>query len=286
MSFAEFASSQGLLPKYIRADGKIHRCGTVNNPRSTNGAYMFDGLRGWCMRWGATDPVWWNDPNAKPWTEQDKKAWHRNRLEDAVRIRQKHLKAARDAEKIISECAFGTHPYMIKKGLPETTVLIDSEGFMYVPMRDYVSNKLNGLQAIKWDSEAEEFKKKFTPGMKAKGAIYRIGTGKETILVEGYVTGLSVYQAVKRMNLNMAVVCCFSASNIVHVAKEIGHFVMADNDESKTGEKSAIQTGLPWTMPETINTDWNDVHIASGVMPICKAIIEVKKSLYKRNEYM
>lgn len=278
MSFADFVHSQGLIPKYIRADGRIHRCGTEKNPRSTNGAYMFDGERGWCMRWGITDPVWWNDPHAKPLTEQDKKAWHRKRLEDADRIHKKHLAAAKEAETILSECSFNSHPYMIKKGLPEATVLTNSDGFMFVPMRDYITNKLNGFQRIKWEAEKKEFKKKFLDGMKAKGSIFKIGTGKESILVEGYATGLSVHHAIKRMNLSMAVICCFSASNMVYVSKEIGHFVMADNDESKTGEKSAIQTGLPWMMPETIDTDWNDVHVTGGIVPICKAITELRRN--------
>lgn len=285
MSFVDFASSQGLLIKHLYSDGRIHRCGTVKHPRSTNGAYMFDGKSGWCMRWGVTDPTWWNDPHAKPLTDHDKKAWNKKRIEDANRIHQKHLKASREASEKLSVCAIDTHPYLIKKKLPEVTGLVDSEGFLYVPMRDYQTNELNGAQIIKWDCEEKSFVKKFIPGMKAKGSVFRIGKGAQTILTEGYATALSVYQAVRRLNMNASVVCCFSASNMVHVGG-IGHFVMADNDQSRTGEEAAIKTGLPWMMPDQVNTDWNDVHAKHGIIPICKALTELMKNVYKQNKTM
>ncbi len=278
MSFVDFAYSQGLIIKSLYSDGRIHRCGTSKNPRSTNGAYMFDGSKGWCMRWGVTDPVWWNDEREKPWTDQQKKAWYKKRLEDANRIHKKHVDAANKAQDILSNSSISSHPYLIKKGLPDETAMVSEDGSLLVPMRDYQYGKLNGLQSIKWDSEQKAFVKKFIPGMKAKGSIYILGKGCESVLVEGYATALSVYNAVKRMNMSLSVVCCFSASNMVLVSKEIGHYVMADNDESKTGESSAIKTGLPWMMPDKVNTDWNDAHAEYGLIHVCRALMELKKN--------
>jgi putative DNA primase/helicase len=115
------------------------------------------------------------------------------------------------------------------------------------------------------------------PGMKAKGAVFRIGSGKEIVLCEGYATGLSIHAASKRMSMNIAVMCCFSASNITEVAKTHGKYVLADNDQSQTGEKVAYATGLPWLMPEQVGMDWNDVHAKYGLMQVCKALMEVRR---------
>ena len=105
-----------------------------------------------------------------------------------------------------------------------------------------------------------------------------IGSGRKIILVEGYATGLSVHAAVKQMSPDACVMCCFSAGNIVHIANTHGHFVMADCDSSKTGEKSAIETGLPWDMPSIEGMDWNDVHANDGLMRVCVAL----KDLFRK----
>ncbi|MDQ0571644.1 hypothetical protein QFZ42_003478 [Variovorax paradoxus] len=49
MSFLDFARAHGveIKPEKFIASDKIHRCGTTEKPRSTNGAYLWDGQRGW-----------------------------------------------------------------------------------------------------------------------------------------------------------------------------------------------------------------------------------------------
>jgi len=76
-------------------------------------------------------------------------------------------------------------------------------------------------------------------------------------------------------------VVCFSAGNMVSVADQIQgkKFVFADNDESQTGEKSAISTGLPWTMAETVGWDANDLHIKQGLFAVVKKIMECRNSV-------
>jgi len=55
---------------------RIKRTGTVNKPKSDNGAYFWDGQRGWVMDWsGEARVVWYEDPYAKPWTDAEKRAW-------------------------------------------------------------------------------------------------------------------------------------------------------------------------------------------------------------------
>ena len=50
-------------------------------------------------------------------------------------------------------------------------------------------------------------------------------------------------------------------------------FVFADNDESKTGEKSAQSTGLPWTMADEVGWDANDLHAHNGLFAVVKKIM-------------
>lgn len=278
MNFCEFAASVGLQSNSFIADAKIHRCGTVNHPRSKNGAYWFDGKRGWAMRWGAVDVTWWNDKNAKPWTDQEKKDWaNQRRIAEKKKI-EGHAAAASKASQMLSECSIDTHAYLRSKQLPEAKGMVYTDGSLLIPMRDSLTNKLNGVQSIALNDQRDKFVKKFLPGMKAKGSVFKIGSGKKIILVEGYATGLSVHEAARQMRLDACVMCCFSASNMVHVAKDHGHCVMADNDASKTGEQAAIDTGLPWVMPSIQNTDWNDVHATNLLMHVCVAL----KDLFKK----
>ena len=272
MNFYEFAASVGLLSNVFLADGRIHRCGTVNHPRSKNGAYWYNGKRGWCMRWGAVDVTWWNDPNVKPWSAQDKKEWSDQRRIDERKRIEGYSSAASKASQMLSECSIDTHAYLRSKQLPEAKGMVYTDGSLLIPMRDSLTNKLNGVQKISLNDTRDKFVKKFLPGMKAKGSVFKIGSGKKIILVEGYATGLSVFEAVRQMRIDASVMCCFSASNMVHVAKDHGGFVMGDCDASLTGEQAAIDTGLPWIMPEKEGLDWNDVHANDGLMRVCFAL--------------
>lgn len=278
MNFAQFAQAHGLLIRDLHPSNRIRRCATTNHPRSKNGAYMFDGRRGFAMDWASGESLqWWNDEHAKPWTDTEKKEWaNRQREAEKVRI-QGYAKAAGQAAQMLSECVIDGHAYLRSKQLPDARGMVAPDGSLLIPMRD-LANKLVGLQSIQWNDAAEKFQKKFLPGMKAKGAVYRLGSGAEIILCEGYATGLSIHAAVKRLRLNASVMCCFSAANIVTVAKTHGHFVAADNDQSNTGEQAAMATGLPWLMPDTVGEDWNDVHATEGLMAVCKSVMELRKT--------
>ena len=271
--FVSFCRSQGLLINSVIPDGKIHRCATVSKKSKKNGAYMFDGKRGFAMDWSETGNVqWFNDKDSKPWTDDDKKAWADKRRAEDKKREEGYRQAAAKASKMLSECVIDTHAYLRSKQLPETQGMVFTDGSLLIPMRDCLTNKLNGIQSIFINEERDKFVKKFLPGMKAKGSVFKIGSGKKIILVEGYATGLSVHAAAKRMSMDACVVCCFSAINMVHVSKTCGNYVMADNDKSLTGEKSAIDTGLPWIMPVSEGIDWNDVHATDGLMAVCVAL--------------
>jgi putative DNA primase/helicase len=291
MSFLSFAQAHGLVIRDLREDGRIHRCPTEAKPRSDNGAYMLDRGRGWCMDWSQSDRVhWWQDEYAKPWTEQEKAdALHRRRLQARERAQQM-AKAAQDAQRMVGEArlvmpraaqawrpgrpaveAIEAHPYLVRKGFPSEPGLVSLGQELLIPMYDAGTYRtLVGLQRIDMAGE-----KKFLYGQRAKGAIHRFGTGRarEVWLCEGYATGLSVRAALKALYRQADVVVCFSAGNIIQVASTgIGTHVMADNDASETGERAAIDTGLPYAMPAEVGTDANDLHQAQGIGAVVELV--------------
>ena len=282
MSFATACMSYGLIIHDLRSDGKIHRVPTETHPRSDNGAYMFDGRGGWMMDWSRGDAVqWWREAGAKPYTDAEKAEWLRKRrADDAEKARRAHQAALRAAQ-MLSEASVVApragkpwragraavpevlaHPYLVAKGLTaETSLVLD--GRLLVPM--FLAGRYRepvGLQVIGADGET-----KFLPGQVAKGAVHRIGNGhRDCWLVEGYATGLSLRAALARIYSQADVVVCFSAGNLVEVAKRgIGSRVMADHDESGTGERAARDTGLPWVMPGAVGMDANDLHRIDGI---------------------
>ncbi len=51
--------------------------------------------------------------------------------------------------------------------------------------------------------------------------------------------------------------------------------VAADNDQSGTGERAAESTGLRWTMPYEVGTDFNDLHQTMGVHVVTERMREL-----------
>jgi hypothetical protein len=87
--------------------------------------------------------------------------------------------------------------------------LVDG-GKLIVPMRsfEHYRERIYSVQMIDADGS-----KKFLPGGRAKGAVYRIGTGFDVWLVEGYATALSVHAALESLYRKAEVWVCFSAGN-------------------------------------------------------------------------
>jgi putative DNA primase/helicase len=276
ISFAR-AHNVEIDPGRLFASDKIRRTGTVDKPRSGNGAYFWDGQRGWVMDWsGEARVVWFEDPHAKPWTDEEKRSWAAKRASAASDQDKKYEQAALQADITLRSATVKTHPYLEMKGFPEEKGLV-LEDKLLVPMRNVSTNKLQGYQAIRWLPEEMKYEKKMLLGMRAKNAVLYLGPrgADETWLVEGFATGLSLRNALRSVGMPASVVVAFSASNLVQVAGQIpgNRFVFADNDESQTGEKAAIQTGLPWTMADTAGMDANDLHMKSGLFAVVAKIM-------------
>lgn len=254
--FPSFARAHGVLIRDLHADGRIHRCPTAEHPRAKNGAYRFTGDWGWVQAWDThAEPIVWRD---------EKAAQDAPRIDRSAAIREEReraQRAARRAAEVVARCRYGVHPYLSAKGFLAEQVLIDIDGRMVVPMRS-LRGQINSVQWI-----ADDGTKKFLPGGTAKGSIFALGAGSEQWLCEGYATALSIRAALKTLYRSARVVVCFSAGNLVHVARELRgmRYVVADNDASGTGQRAAESTGLPWVMPDTVGFDANDMHQARGI---------------------
>lgn len=279
-AFIHFARAHGveIEPSRLHPSERIKRTGTVDKPRSTNGAYFWDGERGWVFNWAEGARVeWFEDPHAKPWTEADKAAWKAKR--DAARVtqEQEQQRAARRADDALRACTMGQSNYLTLKGFPDEKAFLDASGSTLIPMNDFFTGNLSGVQRIYWNHEVLKYEKKMTPGMKAKGAVYRLGSPRAalTVMCEGYATGLSIKAAID--GFNASVLVCFSASNLVHLAKYIrGRVVVfADNDASGTGQRAAEATGLPWCMSPTEGQDANDLHKEGSVFAVRRVMAPI-----------
>jgi putative DNA primase/helicase len=136
---------------------------------------------------------------------------------------------------------------------------------------------------VRWNAETRQHEKKMLPGMKAKGAVFRLGpaTAPTTVLCEGYCTGLSIKLALEQMRMPWSVLVCLSDSNMVYVAPHVTGraIVFADNDKSGAGEREAIATGLPYCMAPDVGMDANDLQVRDGLFAVCAVMRNLRESV-------
>ena len=74
--FLSFASAHGLQIDRLHPVDKVQRCPTIDKPRSKNGAWFWDGLRGWVSDWAQGGDIHWFDGGEKKaFTDAERKAW-------------------------------------------------------------------------------------------------------------------------------------------------------------------------------------------------------------------
>lgn len=284
MDFISFARAHGveINPTAFYPSLKIRRCGTSEKPRSLNGAYFWDGVRGWVMDWSTgSQPVWYKEGKAAVLDEGERRQYAARWAQERDAQQERYERAAQRAEEDIRGARLKHHPYLAAKGFPNEKGLV-LDGALLVPMRNPFSDKLQGYQSITWDEATQKSEKKMLTGMRAKGAVLLLGDRKEPEkwLVEGFVTGLSVRDALRSCGLSASVVVCFSAGNLVNIARTLGgtRLVFADNDASGTGQKAAEETGLPWTMCPIVGLDANDSHLRNGLISVVRRIVECRRA--------
>ena len=281
MSFQAFAMAHGLeLPSLFPAE-RVQRCATVDKPRSKNGAFFWDGFKGWVSDWAQGGEIhWFDNPQAKTWNDADRKAWAQRKQAAQQRQAEGWGRAAMTAGLLLQDTELKSHDYLVRKGLPDSLGLVAEDGNLLVPMRNYQTNALQGVQVIRWLSDDRKWDKKMLPGMRAKGCALRLGpkNATETFLCEGYATGLSIELAARLMRFNAAVLICFSDSNMVTVASMVKGraFVCADHDESGAGQRAAEKTNLPYCMSPVMGEDVNDLHARAGLMAAAQLLMKVR----------
>lgn len=270
MDFVDFAKAHGIVIDSYPPLGRWKRYPTVDHPRKRNGAVKWLGDHGFVQNWAVDQDVavWKGEASV----DVDRIKRQVDRAEAKRRFQQSQ--AARKAREIIRDSVLAKHAYLEAKGFPDAEGLVWSEQTvkrLVIPMR--VDGQIVGCQLIDEDGT-----KKFLFGQQSGGAEYIIDNKGAHVLVEGYATALSVQAALKSMKRAYTLHVCFSAGNLVKVAKHLPRgFVVADNDASFAGEKAAKETGWPYWMPPTVGQDFNDFYREVGLfkcsMSLHKAMI-------------
>lgn len=283
MTFAEFASLYGLILPDLYPSARIQRCATEAHPYRKDGAYLWDGQRGWVSDWSVSDEIhWYENPDAKGFTEAERRAWGQRKREAERRQAELARRAADTAASMLKGARIDEHAYLNSKKLQQVRGLVTEERQLLVPMRTIDSNQLVGLQVISWLMDERQWQKKMLYGMRAKGAVFRLGSARssETWLVEGYATGLTVELALRSMNANASVLVCFSASNLNHVASQVRgrKFAFADHDRSGVGLKAVESAGLAYCISQVEGEDANDWYMRAGLIPVAADMMRLRSS--------
>jgi putative DNA primase/helicase len=281
MTFTQFATLYGLLLPDLYPSERVRRCPTEQHPRTKDGAYFWDGRRGWVSDWSNGAEIhWYDNPDAKGFTDADRKAWGERKRAQERRQAEVHRQAERTAAAMLAACKPGEHNYLRSKQLPEVRGLVNDARELIVPMRTLESNQLVGAQVIRWLMDEREWQKKMLYGTRAKGAVFRLGNPRspETWLVEGYATGLTLEAALHQLHQQAQVLICFSASNLTHVAAQVQgrKFAFADHDKSGTGLRAVEQAGLAYCMSAVEGEDANDLYVRAGLMAVSKLMMEAR----------
>ncbi|MNV31051.1 hypothetical protein D3C71_1223420 [compost metagenome] len=281
-TFSDFARACGVLVGDLYPSDRIRRCATTAHERSKNGAYFWDGQRGWVKAWDGDGEVHWYGGEFKPLSDEEKRTWARKRDAERQRRLAKQVQAARQADALIRSCRATEHGYLHRKGFPDVKGLVAPDDALVIPMRDVSDNRILGVQTVRWDASERQWVKRMATGMRATGAVLRIGPSNalETVLCEGYATGLSIDAAIKHLRLNAAVLVCFSDSNMRYAAGHVPGmtYAFADNDKSGAGERAAKEAGLAYCMSDVIGEDANDLHVRAGVLPVAMKLMTARRA--------
>lgn len=270
MELLQFARLHGIIIDTMPPIGVWKRYPTEDHPHKRNGALKFMGDVAFLQN-HATETeitVWKADADSKI----DLAKIRRIAQQADDDIKRKQTEAARTAAWMLKESQFAHHPYLSAKGFSDeqgNIYLKDGVLLMLVPMR--VGPHLVGVQIID-----EAGFKRFLHGQRTSGATFTFDNKGVNILVEGYATALSVRAALKALKKRYTLHVCFSAGNLAKVAATFSTgFVVCDNDASRTGENTAIKTGFPYWISDTVGEDFNDFHQRVGLFKASQSLGKV-----------
>lgn len=272
MHFLDFCRAHGILIDRLPPPGVWKRYPTEDKRHHRNGAVKWLGDVGYVQNHATEVEI-------SVWKAEGDTAIDHERIRRVVQqadrdIREKQEQAAKKAASILHNCQIGYHPYLEKKGFADEQGNVfkqDDELFLAIPMR--VGHRLVGCQII--DSSGG---KKFLFGQRCSEASFCFDNRGPNILCEGYATALSIKAAMKALKRRYTLWVCFSAGNMKKVAATLpGGFIVADNDASFTGERTAKEIGWPYWIPDTAGMDANDVHQRDGLFKFSQSLGKVIK---------
>lgn len=226
------------------------------------------------------DPREDENPPTEEELRKKREAREARRAQEEAEHAREQARAASKAAWILSKCKHEQHAYLQAKGWPDAFGSVwwpaEETNLLCIPMR--VGSSVVGLQMIDRTGA-----KKYLKGARTSGAEFCIsndGHGAADWWVEGYATGLSLRDCLNALRMRYRIHVCFSAGNLKQMART--GYVVADNDESQTGEKVARATGLPYFLPP--QGDLNDMHQAQGAFRTSQALRKWLVSLPVRSE--
>ena len=233
---------------------------------------------------GVTAGTLFHKARANGWRDDDKQSrpppepLQARQYEIAERLTQEGIErkkaqqnAAKKAGWIMHQTVQEQHAYLQSKGWPDAKGAVwwpdEKQNLLCIPMR--VGDALVGVQMI--DREGG---KRYLTGQRTSQAEHLIsnnGRGAADWFVEGYATGLSLRECLHALRMRYRIHITFSAGNLAKVAALHGSgYVVADRDDSGTGERVAVQTGLQYYLPS--EGDFNDMHKAQGTFQASQAL--------------
>lgn len=267
--FFNFVRANGIIVPDNFTRGKWIRCKTESHPKKKNGSIKLadDGLVGWCLDYAAhSEPIMWRSTDPTAAAAPIDRAAIAKRAEER---RTALVLATLEARAYYDACAplREAHPYLTDKGMGVAGckgLRVDAKGWLVIPM--LYNGKVLSVQRISPTGE-----KKFHHGATTKAAYYAIerAAATVTVLVEGFATGLTIYNALP----NSRVIVAFNAGNLSVVAERMDRFAMgvvcADNDWETMqrrgfnpgldeAAKAAAILGVGVAYPTCAGTDWND----------------------------
>ena len=274
MDLLTFCRLHGILINHLPPIGVWKRYPTEDHPRSANGAVKYMGDYAHIQNHAVMlETITWQADETQ---KIDPQKLIRRVREQEDRTARLQAEAAAKAAWIVNQCQNAKHEYLNAKGFSDEQGLVWLNGeakLLVIPMR--INNRIVGCQLV--DTEGD---KKFLFGQKSAGAAMIIDNKGPNILCEGYATGLSVKAALRNMKRRYTIHVCFSAGNMVKIAKTLPDgFVVADHDKpnpqngTRAGHVAVQQIGWPYWMSDVEGEDANDAHLRLGLFRFSQSLV-------------
>jgi putative DNA primase/helicase len=272
MDFVQFARSHGIIINDLPPVGVWKRYPTEDHPRKRNGAVKYMGTHGFVQNHAlSTITSLWKPDSGDRLNSVDMRSIIISQAQADQQRKKLATEAVSKAVRMLNDSGYRTHAYLEAKGFPDeqgSVLNIENKPVLLIPMR--VGKSLVGVQQI-W----EDGTKKFLYGQRTSGSTFTFDNKGLNIVCEGYATALSVRAAMKQLKRRYTIHVCFSAGNMVRVAEGLEQgLVIADNDESGTGQKAAEEIGWPVWMSDRVGEDANDAHRRIGLFEFSQSLTQ------------